>query len=304
MSTGGRPHVTTGIRRTRGRPPTYLDGLDPAVDYQRIYRHLVMREFWSEARMGLNMAFYRTYAVPEIARLLHGTGQVTGRPVKRAYDTGIVMYELIANGLEHPRGRKMLELLNRMHGKYSIEDGQYRYVLGALVFVPSRWIDKFGPRRLDPREREATFEFYRRVGAAMHIKGIPGTIAEFEDEFDAYEREHFAFDPAATALFGVTRDLVAQRIPARLRGIGWVRRAVVEAADSLLERPVRAALGVPEPPRILEATVHALLIAKGRMRRFSRIPDAALWTPGRANVAYPGGYTLDQIGPGDERGKS
>jgi ER-bound oxygenase mpaB/B'/Rubber oxygenase, catalytic domain len=290
--------VTATRRQTRSRrQPLYLEALDPAVDCHAIYRHIVLREFWPEARMGLNLAFYRTYAVPTIAKVLLDTGELTGRPLKRAYDTGLIMYELIYNGIDHPRGRKVLASLNRMHRAHDISQADYRYVLGALVFVPTRWIDRFGPRPLCQAEREATFEFYRRVGAAMHIEDIPTTVAAFEAEFDEFERVNFAFDPAANTLIQATKDLMVRRLPAVLRRAGWARRAMAAATDTLLDPPLRTALGVPDPPRALEITVHGLLRLKGRMRRLARSRDTDFWTPGRPNAAYPDGYTLDRIGP-------
>jgi len=78
------------------------------MDFQGIYRDLLMRDFWWEARLGLQVAFYRTYAVPSIARLLLETGEITGKPLKRGYDTGIIMYELIYHGFDHPRGGEMV----------------------------------------------------------------------------------------------------------------------------------------------------------------------------------------------------
>ncbi|MFK3985276.1 oxygenase MpaB family protein [Micromonospora sp. NPDC050397] len=281
-----------------GRTPDYLRGLDPVADHHAIYRHLVLREFWPEVRVGLNLAFYRTYAVPTIARLLIATGELTGRPLKRAYDTGAIMYELIANGVDHPRGRKVLTLLNRMHRVHDISDAEYRYVLGTLVFVPSRWIDRFGARQLCEQEREATFHFYRRVGDEMGIKDIPTSWAAFEAEFNEFERVNFAFDPAAGTLIGATKDLMALRLPRAVRQAGWARWLMASATDTMLDPPVRAALGVPEPPRLLELAVHGLLRAKGRLRRFGKVPDVDFWTPGQPNAAYPDGYTLDQLGPG------
>jgi hypothetical protein len=91
-------------------------------------------------------------------------------------------------------------------------------------------------RRLEPHGRAATWRFYQRLGTAMGINGIPGTAAEFEAEFDAYEKEQFAFDPAAAALYGATRVLMAERVPAALRPL---RRVVTTVADTLLEPPVR-----------------------------------------------------------------
>jgi hypothetical protein len=261
------------------------------------YRRLVLRDFWPEARMGLNLAFYRTYAVPSIARLLFETGEITGRPVKRAYDTGLVMYELIAGGPASPRGRRMLDLLTRVHRRHPIADADYRYVLGALIFIPTRWIDRFGPRRLTDAERAATFEFYRSLGAAMGIPDLPDTWDSYEAEFDAYEKAQFAFDPAGAALFAASQDLMVRRLPLFLRAVPWIRRLATAATAVLLEPPVRAALGVASPSRALELVVHGGLHARGRLRRLARTPATDRWTPGRPNAAYPAGYTLDEIGP-------
>ncbi|MEE6260247.1 oxygenase MpaB family protein [Plantactinospora sonchi] len=281
----------------RRRAPDHLRDLDPVVDHHRIYRHMVLREFWPEMRIGLNLAFYRTYAVPSIARLLLATGELTRRPLKRGYDTGAIMYELISSGVDDPRGRQVLALLDRMHRVHEISDAEYRYVLGTLVFVPSRWIDRFGRRRLHPVEREATFQFYRRVGTALRIRDIPATLAAFEAEFTEFERVNFAFDPAARTLIEATRELMTRRLPGPLRDRAWACRAVAVTTDAVLDPPVRAALGLPEPSRALEVAVHGLLRVRGRARRFTRVRDTDHWTSGQPNAAYPDGYTLDQLGP-------
>jgi hypothetical protein len=254
------------------------------VEFERIYRDLVMREFWWEARLGLQVAFYRTYAVPGIARLLMSTGELTGRPLKRGYDTGIIMYELIYHGFDHPRGKAMVSLLNRTHRAHGIPDDQYRYVLGALMFVPTRIIDRFGRRRLSDVERAATFAFYRRLGELMHIGGLPETAEEFESFFDGYE---MGFSEAGAQLFQSSKTLVVQRTPRPLRGVAAAVNYV------LLDEPVRRALGLPRPGRPTALAARILLWLGSRTRR--RGKDA--WFPGRANPVYPGGYTLDEIGP-------
>ncbi|NUT02668.1 MAG: DUF2236 domain-containing protein [Hamadaea sp.] len=266
-------------------------------DAHRIYRELVLREFWPEIRVGLNLAFYRTYCVPRIARLLLGTGELTGRPLKRAYDTGVIMYELIAHGVDHPRGRQVLWALNRMHRAHDISDEDYRYVLGTLVFIPTRWVDRYGPRPLTTVQRAATLGFYRQVGAAMGIPAIPATWEGFEAEFEAYERAAFAFDPAAATLLASTKDLMVQRLPKPVRRFGFVRSMTAASLDVLLDEPARRALGRPEPSPILRLTVHIGLKLRAWVRRWRPVPVADQWQPGRANVAYPAGYTLDQIGP-------
>ncbi|MEV6968313.1 oxygenase MpaB family protein [Hamadaea sp. NPDC051192] len=266
-------------------------------DAHRIYRELVLREFWPEIRVGLNLAFYRTYCVPRIARLLLGTGELTGRPLKRAYDTGVIMYELIAHGVDHPRGRQVLSALNRMHRAHDISDADYRYVLGTLVFIPTRWVDRYGPRPLTAAQRAATLGFYTRVGAAMGIPAIPATWEQFEAEFEEYERDNFAYDPAAAELLSSTKDLMVQRLPKPLRRFGFVQRMTAASLDAMLDQRARTALGRSEPGRLPRMIVHIGLRCRARLRRLRPVPVVDQWEPGRANAAYPGGYTLDQIGP-------
>ncbi|WP_217400547.1 oxygenase MpaB family protein [Catellatospora tritici] len=260
------------------------------VDQHAVYRHLALREFGADLRLGLNLAFYRTFAVPAIARLLLDTGELTERTRKRADDTGLFMYELIAHGPDHPRGRQVIAALNRIHRVYDITPDEYRYVLGTFVFIPTRWIDRYGPRRLRADERAATWHFYREVGRLMNIRDLPDTWAEFEDWFNAYERANFGHDEAATRLIDATRDILASRFPRPLR------RFAAAAADALLDEPVRRALGVPKPNPAVRVTVHLLLRSSGRVRRWRRTPES-FFTPGQPARTYPDGYILEDLGP-------
>ncbi len=259
------------------------------TQYELVYRDLVLREFRWEARLGLQIAFYRTYALPSIARLLLDTGELTSRPVKRGYDTGIIMYELIYHGFDHPRGRKVVALLNRMHLVHEITNDEYLYVLGTLIFVPSRLIDRLSPRKLTAAQREATFRFYHRLGECMNIGALPDTWAGYEQWFDQFECDHFAFDPAAKTLIEASRKMATQRVPRPLR------RLAGSALDVLLDEPMRQALGLPAPSRVTAMLVNGLL--RLRAKRAASKPAADLWQPGQANAAYPAGYTLDLIGP-------
>jgi hypothetical protein len=64
-----------------------IRAMDPERDYEAINRNLVLVDAPSTFDMGLNMALYRTYAAPAIARLLAATGELTERTQKRADDT-------------------------------------------------------------------------------------------------------------------------------------------------------------------------------------------------------------------------
>ncbi|MBU3870197.1 hypothetical protein KN815_40980 [Streptomyces sp. 4503] len=48
--------------------------------------------FVQDLKMGLNLGFCRTFAVPEIARVLTATGRMTRHTRVRAKPTGELMY--------------------------------------------------------------------------------------------------------------------------------------------------------------------------------------------------------------------
>lgn len=272
-------------------PPAYLAGLDPQRDYHAIYRHMVMREFPAEMRIGFGLAFYRTFAIPSIARLLHDTGQIITDTDKRGDDTRLAMYELIANGPESSRGRQIIALLNRMHRIYDITEDEYRYVLGTNVFCPTRWIDRKAHRRLHPAERAATLAFWRRVGDLMKVKDVPPTWEEFEAAFDAFEKVHLGHDPAVTPMIEAIRAMTRRRVPRPLQ------RFAIQAREALLDEPLRLALGVPKPPAAIRILVNGLIWTRAQTRRLTGPARKDFFTPGESSKVYPDGYTLEQLGP-------
>jgi len=66
----------------------------------------MLEEFPSEARMGWQLAFVRTFSSPRMAELLAATGQLTGHTMKRADDTGLMIYEIVHGGFASPRARQ------------------------------------------------------------------------------------------------------------------------------------------------------------------------------------------------------
>lgn len=53
-----------------------------------------------ESRIGLTLGFVRTFGIPDIAHVLHGTGRMTSEPRSRAKATGAAMFTLIGQGLD------------------------------------------------------------------------------------------------------------------------------------------------------------------------------------------------------------
>lgn len=297
----GTSGVLGALRRvrdiTRTHPQRYAVSrataqLDPVRDAHEVYRAQAMLDMKWEMRLGLNLALYRTFAVPRIATLLAATGEMATNPHKRAFDTGLWMYELIEHGLDHERGREVVRGLNRMHRRYAIADEDYRYVLSTFVVVPTRFIDDVGWRTCTPVEREAVAAFYARLGQLMAIPDVPVGYDAFAAFFDTYEAEHVAYSEAGAAQMHATGGVIAEMLPARLRPLA----APVTAA--LLEPRLVAALGLHEPPAAVRLAVRlALRLRAVRERR--RPPRSEGWfVPGRqVRGVYPHGYDLHDLGP-------
>lgn len=264
--------------------------LDPVTDHEEIYRTVAQYEFGWETLLGLNLAFYRTFGIPAIAELLHSTGEMTERTRKRADDTGLLMYEMITNGLESDRGRAAVKRLNQIHRRFDIAAGDYRYVLATFVVVPTRWIDQTGWRRTCCHERAATAEFYRRLGALMHVVDVPADYAGFEELLDAYEAEHFAHTAAAESLMAATRGLFAGRLPDRLKGLAG------PVADTLLTPPLRAAVGAPAPALPIRMLVGGLVRLRAAAEAWKTPRTEPYLTLGTA-PSYPDGYRVEELGP-------
>jgi hypothetical protein len=271
--------------------------MDPQRQAHEIYRTTTMIEFPWETRFGLNLAFYRPFAVPRIAALLEHTGEMARQPRKRAIDTGLWMYELIEHGFDHPRGREVVRGLNRMHHRFAIANEDYLYVLASFVVVPTRWIEYSGWRGTTAIEREATAVFYRELGRRMAITDLPANYEDFADYFDRYEDAHLAASPAGAAQMTATQSVIDEQLPRALRPLG------APAISVLLDTRLRAALGVPAPHPAMRWVIHGALAARAVVVR-RRAPRAASWfEPGRTiRGLYPHGYQLGQLGPQAARG--
>jgi len=287
--------------RLRVHPQRYevqqqLETMNPQHQAHEIYRTSTMLEFPWETRFGLNLAFYRPLAVPRMAALLAHTGHIAHQPRKRAIDTGLLMYELIEHGFDHPRGREVVRGLNRMHHRWSIENEDYLYVLASFVVVPVRWIDEVGWRATTPTEREAAAVFYRDLGRRMNIEGIPASYAEFAGLFDDYERTHVAYSAEGAAQMVATQSVIDEQLPRRLRWLGH------PAISALLDERLTRALGVRPASPVVRRLIHAALAARGFLVRRQPPRETPWFKPGRTiRGLYPEGYRLDQLGPGSPR---
>ncbi len=265
--------------------------MDPDLDYHAIFRLTALTEFPWDVKMGLSMAFCRVFGVPSIAALLESTGEITQRTRKRAEDTRLLIYEMIDHGFDHPRGRAAMRRLNGLHHQFTISNDDYLYVLGTFIFMPVRWLDKYGWRPLCCHERRAAYVFYRELGRRMNVSQIPPSYPEFETWFDDYERREFSRTADGVRLMQATHQVLVNRFPRVLSGV-----AGAFVAGSL-DEPLREAVGVNGPPAAVQAALHATLLARARIERFMPPRQAPSFQPGRPSSTYPDGYEISDLGP-------
>jgi hypothetical protein len=268
-----------------------LARLDPLVDHEEIVRLDYTLAFpWDTAR-ALELALFRTFAVPEIAELLVATGELERRTQRRYDATAILVGEFLAHGHSSERGRRAIRRMNQIHGRFAIDQEVYRYVLSTFVCEPPRWLARFGRRALAANECAAGHHFWARVAAMMNIRDLPESFAKMDAWNRDFERRAFRRSDAGTRLANATLELMLSwYLPRALRA--WGRPAV----HALMDEPLLEAFGFPRPPAMLRRTVETAMRARARALHF--LPDRrqAQRVEDTTWRSYPHGYEIEDVG--------
>ncbi|MER8182720.1 oxygenase MpaB family protein [Kitasatospora sp. NPDC094015] len=223
------------------------------------YARLVLERSPEEARIGLTLGFVRTFAVPEIAAVLHATGRMTGLPKARAKATGAAMFALIEHGPQSAPGARIVAELRRVHERPGITPELMHYVLACFTVSPLRFLAAYGPRPPAAEERAAAYAFHQGLARALGLPPATGHgLPELERWTGEFERERFGPSAAGRELWAATSGLLASRLP------GPAARLAPTVAAVLLDDPVRAALGVRRPAAPVRALVAGALRLRAR----------------------------------------
>ncbi|MEU5236049.1 oxygenase MpaB family protein [Streptomyces lydicus] len=264
--------------------------LDPERDFLTIYRIIATHEFPWDITRALELALYRTYAVPSIGRLLAKTAELTDRTQKRYDDTALLLDAVLEHGFDGEDGRTAIRRINQMHRSYDISDEDMRYVLCTFVVVPKRWLDVYGWRPLSAHERAAVAAYYRTLGRHMGITELPQTYEDFERCLDSYEEAHFGWDEDARRVSDATLDLMA----------GWygpLAPVVRGASMALLDDTLLAAFRYDRPRPAVRKAVRGALKLRARAVRLlppRRTPHYARQNP--EIKGYPNGFRVAELG--------
>lgn len=268
-----------------------IERLDPERDCRRIVFVDTFYEFPFDTTRALELAFFKTFAVPSIAELLDSTGEFVERGQKRYDDTDLLISAFSEDGWDGPLGKRALRRMNQIHGRFAIANEDYLYVLSAMVLEPQRWNARFGWRRMIEKERLAHFYFWREVGRRMAIREIPETLAELEAYNVDVERTRFARTDAGVRLAHAQRDVFLAWLPFVPKAIG------ARAISALLEEHVVEALGLVRPTGAERRAAEAALRARARaLGLFPTRRRPRLRTTMKRR-SYPGGYVIEELGP-------
>jgi hypothetical protein len=263
------------------------------VDHKRIVHLDVCYEFPWDTTRALEVALFRTFAVPSIARLLDSSGEFHRAPQKRYDDTDLIISTMLEDGYDSRRGRVALRRMNQIHRRFPIHNDDYLYVLSTFIFEPIRWNERFGWRRMVEQERLANFFCWRDIGTRMNIRDIPETYAHFEAFNQQYERENFSSSEATRRVGEAARDMFLAWFPRTTRGLAE-HAIYVLLGDQLLQT-----FGFPPPAPAVRRLVVGSLQARAQVLRWMpprRYPRLRTKIKRRT---YPRGYRLESLGPTD-----
>lgn len=270
----------------------HIRALDPQRDFMQIYQLMLRYEFPWDFRLGLNLAFNRSFCIPHVAAVLAGTGELIDRTQRRIDDTGILMYEIALNGFDHPRSREAIRRINQIHRRFTIANDDNLYVLACLGVLPIRWLERYGWRRPCCHERSASYLFCRELGRRMNITDIPDSYPALEAFLEAYDAVQLRYSDHGAAIERATRMLMLSRIPRPLAPLGDALVAAV------YDERLRRATGVPRPALPVRVGFHLGLKARaGVLRWFGKPRTEALFADGIRTATYPDGYDISRLGP-------
>ena len=277
----------------RRRRTEELDRLAAEGQWEALFQRLMLEEFPSEARMGWQLAFLRPFAVPRMAQILSHAGQLIHDPRKRAYDTGLIIYEIVYGGLDSPRARQMVSLINRAHHGRGIDAEDMTYVLCAFIVTPIRHIGWVGWRAVTTDEKRAAVEFFGHLGQLMNIKSIPRTYAEAEQIYDDFELRNIAPSPEGKLLGSNLIRVLKDMQPTLARSL-----AVPVFTTLLNDARVARAIGLRPLSGPIQRAAVGLARVRAAVQRQTPPRRKPIFTPGKAvRGIYPHGYELSDLGP-------
>lgn len=228
--------------------------LDPVTDDRELY-HLAMEVLYGGAHFVhavFLVTFARQAAVPSIARVLYrnGHGDIVRDPGRRNNATMTFFGEFVRLGYDTPEGRAAIDQMERIHSHFPITDEEKLYTLATIVLEPERAIDLVSGKQFTPEIHEATWHFWHGVAEQMSLGNIAHDRASFKRWMAEFEAEHYAYSKAGHEIGLALLDDWTRWFPKRLH------RPAKQLLLGVMDDPLRAALGLPDPAPWAKSFMH------------------------------------------------
>jgi len=117
-------------------------------------------------------------------------------------------------GLDSDNGMASYQHLNKIHGLHvaKTRNVDFVFVLCCLVVDAIQFCDNYGWTKIHPKEKQAIWEFYRRVALRMELKDIPDTLEECYTFVEKYTEDNRSAKVTndGKALTKIITDLVCE----------------------------------------------------------------------------------------------
>ncbi|KAL4949624.1 hypothetical protein BDW69DRAFT_173968 [Aspergillus filifer] len=221
---------------------------------------LLTKHFPLAFALSGQIALIKSYSIASGTKLLVSTRRLSTKKTvgKRVEDTAIIFSEILTSGIDSERGLRTLAKLNWIHRQYGarISNEEMIHTLALNVLGPITWINRFETRPLLEVERVAVFKYWRKVGMRMGMHSLPETLDELVVWAAEFEKREMVFSEDNVRCLNATMELYLRPLPTWMKGFG---RDVVA---SLLEKNVRGALGMSDPPSWIVTLVEGTLYAR------------------------------------------
>ncbi|KAI9282695.1 hypothetical protein BY458DRAFT_531096 [Sporodiniella umbellata] len=291
-------------------PDQILKDSKAAAEIVTITAH---KEFVFSHALSLVIGLIKPFAIPEDAKLMLSTNQITKQTDRRYEETGLLVAEFfeifgrIGNQLkENPqtsqedidiqwqRSQDAIKQMNKIHSFYNVKNDNYLHTIAIFVEDPIAWINKYEWRKLDIREINALYRFWYDIAEQMGLKNIP----------DSYEKL-LEF----RELTKPTIELMISDLPFSKYIFNFSCRTI----SSIMHPKAAAALGLPKGSKYLSNMVSFLFGLRAFFIRHFKLPRTSfeVQTPIHANSQgkyvpnffaygnrlYEDGYRISEVGP-------
>jgi len=262
--------------------------LDPVKDHQEIVKWMMIHTWRFDLVRSIEIALLKTFALPEIAKILVDSTEFLGRTQKRYDDTDLLLSLFIENGYSSREGMEALRRVNRMHARHPITNHQMLYVLTTFVVEPILWVREFGWRELSTLEQQALFHFWIAVGKRMGIQDLFGNLDEMLAYHERYEEERMVYSDNNASLYHGVLPVVRKMMPFPL---GYVAGS---ALPGIMSERMCATFGIQPMARLGRGLIRAVLKVRGHISR--GLPLRPQYRTEIKRPSYPEGFSIKELG--------